>query len=536
MKKLIPLLSIPWVMVYAQTTINGGRIFKGILDASGATSTAPYRTGTGSPAARDSCGKAGESYFQTDAGAGQNVWVCTANGTPGTWAQLSGSGGGSGLSVASGTTTPAGSCSPGGLYVRTDVRQLYICSGLNVWQLASYGSDLAANRATNCATGQIFLAIDTGALSYCSVAGSPGTWQTIIGAALGVNLNGTGQGTFTGLNLVTAAGLNWQLVPNGSTLNITPQLDSAIVPSKLTGNTYAAGAKQSVLPGANGAGLNVGSGTLPLTATVGDIGIDPNGNLNWYNGAGWQLGTVADTGLPAGAPVIGNGANHVTAATTTGSGSFVLAATPTINNPVITSFVNSNHDHSTAANGGALSVSAFNGGIGASSTTCLHGDGTWGGCGGGSGGGGGGGGGFTASNLYTGSTSVTRSLNCYTVAVPATAFTVAATVGQVRLASMVAGWKFMGSTIDETTQLTSSNINGVTACIGTLASPCAYSSTPLALMQSAPNYIDDGGYFSAVKTSEDIYLQLTAAGGNLGNGSASNLTAGQITTTICGAE
>ena len=51
-----------------------------------ATKTLPWRTGTGSPNARDNCANKGEAYFQTDTPA---LWVCTATGTPGTWAKVS---------------------------------------------------------------------------------------------------------------------------------------------------------------------------------------------------------------------------------------------------------------------------------------------------------------------------------------------------------------------------------------------------------------------------------------------------------------
>jgi hypothetical protein len=92
MKRLtLSLFAIP-VVLCAQTTINGGRIIKGILDASGSTRTLPQRTGTGSPVGRDNCESPGEIYFQTDATAGQNLWACTAAGTPGTWFQIGGGG------------------------------------------------------------------------------------------------------------------------------------------------------------------------------------------------------------------------------------------------------------------------------------------------------------------------------------------------------------------------------------------------------------------------------------------------------------
>jgi len=61
--------------------------FTGWLDATMAGHSMPFRTGTGSPVSRDACIRTGEPYFQTDAAAGQNVFFCTAAGTPGTWFQ-----------------------------------------------------------------------------------------------------------------------------------------------------------------------------------------------------------------------------------------------------------------------------------------------------------------------------------------------------------------------------------------------------------------------------------------------------------------
>ncbi len=92
LKKLMVACLVNCFLLYSQTTINGGRVFKGTLDASGAASTLPHRTGLGSPSGRDSCAKAGETYLQIDGAAGTNIWVCTALGTPGTW--VSGGGGG----------------------------------------------------------------------------------------------------------------------------------------------------------------------------------------------------------------------------------------------------------------------------------------------------------------------------------------------------------------------------------------------------------------------------------------------------------
>ncbi|PWU04518.1 MAG: hypothetical protein C5B51_16565 [Terriglobia bacterium] len=114
MKEITILLCMS-LTVLAQTTINGGRIFKGTLDASGASSTVPERTGTGSPTGRDTCGKTGEVYFQTDAAAGQNLWACTAAGTPGVWTTLSGTSGPAGTPGPAGATGPSGPSGAQGL-------------------------------------------------------------------------------------------------------------------------------------------------------------------------------------------------------------------------------------------------------------------------------------------------------------------------------------------------------------------------------------------------------------------------------------
>lgn len=55
-----------------------------------ATKTAPFRTGTGSPNARDNCSYVGEMYARIDSPA---ICMCTTAGTPGTWGCVGGFGG-----------------------------------------------------------------------------------------------------------------------------------------------------------------------------------------------------------------------------------------------------------------------------------------------------------------------------------------------------------------------------------------------------------------------------------------------------------
>jgi hypothetical protein len=88
-----PLILAAALSAAAQTQIDLRTQGKNV-DFSGATSTKPFRTGTGLPA---SC-STGETYFRTDAMAGQNLYLCTAANT---WSLESGGGGGGGATMAS---------------------------------------------------------------------------------------------------------------------------------------------------------------------------------------------------------------------------------------------------------------------------------------------------------------------------------------------------------------------------------------------------------------------------------------------------
>jgi hypothetical protein len=81
--------------LWAQTTINGGRVITGAWDASNAASSKPAKTGTALP---HTCG-VGEQFFNTSAAQGQNLYFCTAANT---WIQMTGGSGGS----SGGTSAP----------------------------------------------------------------------------------------------------------------------------------------------------------------------------------------------------------------------------------------------------------------------------------------------------------------------------------------------------------------------------------------------------------------------------------------------
>src|ERR1039457_3188852 len=104
----------------AQTTVNGGRDYKGTLkasgsvsavDLSGAGSTTPAKAGTSG--SRPTACTQGAVYFATDVAAVMNLYFCTVTGAPGTWTQLSGNAVGA---TTTGTGAPTGKCAPPMLY------------------------------------------------------------------------------------------------------------------------------------------------------------------------------------------------------------------------------------------------------------------------------------------------------------------------------------------------------------------------------------------------------------------------------------
>ena len=122
----------------AQTTVNGVRDYTSTLKASGSNSAVDFR-GAGSTApvkagllaARPTACTLGQIYFATDAAAGQNLYFCTATGSPGTWSQMSGAAA-SGATVGSGA--PAGSCTPPAMYVDTTNQDLWFCGATDAWK------------------------------------------------------------------------------------------------------------------------------------------------------------------------------------------------------------------------------------------------------------------------------------------------------------------------------------------------------------------------------------------------------------------
>jgi hypothetical protein len=88
--------------------------------------------------------------------------------------------------LGTGTTVPS-QCVVGQVFFTTGATAgtLYVCSNTNVWTMASIQAGTASGRPANCLLGQTWLATDTGAMTYCSATGSPGTWSSTMSGPAG---------------------------------------------------------------------------------------------------------------------------------------------------------------------------------------------------------------------------------------------------------------------------------------------------------------------------------------------------------------
>jgi hypothetical protein len=163
-----------------------------------------------------------------------------------------------------------------------------------------------------------------------------------------------------------------QTATTSNSVTSTTTLDTGILATFTAPGTYGAGMKQTFVPSATTAGINLVAGPLPTGPVPGDLAIDATGDLQIYWKA-WATPAIASTTLTAGAPVIGAGNYGVTVGTTTGTGPFCLSSDCTLINPVVTGFVNATHNHSNAANGGAIANTAFSGPVTFSSLPACSG-------------------------------------------------------------------------------------------------------------------------------------------------------------------
>jgi hypothetical protein len=95
--------------------------------------------------------------------------------------------------LGSGTALPA-QCAAGQVFFKSNApagANLYTCIAQNSWTAVGLSQGTAASRPVNCTFGQIWLSTDTGAMTYCSVTGSPGTWSPTLAGISQIDAAGT---------------------------------------------------------------------------------------------------------------------------------------------------------------------------------------------------------------------------------------------------------------------------------------------------------------------------------------------------------
>jgi hypothetical protein len=101
------------------------------------------RTGAGSPVGRDACATAGETYLQTDASPGSNLFTCSVAGAPGTWTLSDGRGAPAALyssGHAAGTTFVAiEQCRDDSFTITTEFRQAAQTAAVALATIAPFG-------------------------------------------------------------------------------------------------------------------------------------------------------------------------------------------------------------------------------------------------------------------------------------------------------------------------------------------------------------------------------------------------------------
>jgi hypothetical protein len=152
---------------------------------------------------------------------------------------------------------------------------LYTCIALNSWTAVGLAQGSAVNRPANCTFGQIWLSTDTGAMTYCSITGSPGTWSPALAGPTGP----TGAaGTNGAISQIDAAGTPLTIRP---TLNFTA--GAACVDNSganRTDCTFSAGGSGSVVL-ASGAGAPSANCAAPSSINLA-VYLDTANQDEWW--------------------------------------------------------------------------------------------------------------------------------------------------------------------------------------------------------------------------------------------------------------
>jgi hypothetical protein len=229
--------------------------------------------------------------------------------------------------LGSGTTLPA-QCAVGQIFLKSNApagANLYTCAAQNLWTVVGLAQGSTASRPANCTFGQIWLATDTGAMTYCSVTGNPGTWSPMLAGPTGA----TGPAGANGAN-----GAISQIAAAGTALTVRPILNFGAGANcadnsgaNRTDCTFSGGGSGSVV-------LTSGSGA-PLSNCAGPsssnlaVYLDTTNQNEWWCSAAniWKkilsvtgsgpYGVVGGTGTPPGAPSSGSVACYFDSTTNT---------------------------------------------------------------------------------------------------------------------------------------------------------------------------------------------------------------------------
>lgn len=170
--------------------------------------------------------------------------------------------------------------------------------------------------------------------------------------AIGTGLSGAGTGVLTALGInVGSAGA---FVVNGGALG-TPSSGTLTSATGLPISTGLTGAGTGVLAAL---GINIGSAGAPVLFN--GAGGTPSA-ITLTNGTGLPIAGIASLGAGVGTWLATPSSANLASALTdeTGTGLAVFGTSPTIVTPTIASFANATHNHSNAAGGAQLALSAF---------------------------------------------------------------------------------------------------------------------------------------------------------------------------------
>jgi len=191
------------------------------VDFTAASTTKPLKTGTSLPAA---CG-VGEAFFNTNAPAGSNFYLCTSQNS---WTLQAGTPGPQGPAGPQGPGGPAGPAGANGA----------------IAHVQSAGSTLPVEGILNFTGGGCTDDASNGRTN-CSGAGISG---------LNIDVNGSAQGSQSTLNFISASGIIQACSNNSgsSRVDCTPALDTAFA---VTRATDQAGTDHSIVATSGGAGV-----------------------------------------------------------------------------------------------------------------------------------------------------------------------------------------------------------------------------------------------------------------------------------------